>query len=252
MDHTLRHEGLALDISRAEISDAGNADREGARSNISTTRWRAGPRRRTSRPSIRARSRITALSSPIRCASTPPARITAPARPPISPMTRSTTPRATRSVDADARAVGLSRHSEREFGPLAIWKNWAKEVSGKPIDSGHFLPEENPDATAARSARILPTLSDDQPSTGRQRFPAPRTSRPPCRSMRRGSATYLSDHIAGFEGPLTIRQFRGGQSNPTYLLETPTRRYVLRRKPPGKLLPSAHAVDREFRIISAL
>lgn len=63
---------------------------------------------------------------------------------------------------------------------------------------------------------------------------------------------YLRAHIAGFEGPLTIRQFRGGQSNPTYLLETPARRYVLRRKPPGKLLPSAHAVDREFKIIAAL
>ena len=49
-----------------------------------------------------------------------------------------------------------------------------------------------------------------------------------------------------------MRQFKGGQSNPTYLLETPARRYVLRRKPPGKLLPSAHAVDREFRVIRAL
>jgi aminoglycoside phosphotransferase (APT) family kinase protein len=49
-----------------------------------------------------------------------------------------------------------------------------------------------------------------------------------------------------------VRQFKGGQSNPTYLLETPARRYVLRRKPPGKLLPSAHAVDREFRVIRAL
>ncbi|HWV42128.1 phosphotransferase family protein [Pseudorhodoplanes sp.] len=65
-------------------------------------------------------------------------------------------------------------------------------------------------------------------------------------------ADYLKGRIAGFAGPLTIRQFRGGQSNPTYLLETPHRRYVLRRKPPGKLLPSAHAVDREFRVISAL
>src|SRR5262249_10250228 len=53
-------------------------------------------------------------------------------------------------------------------------------------------------------------------------------------------------------GPLAVRQFKGGQSNPTYLLETPQRRYVLRRKPPGKLLPSAHAVDREFRVVSAL
>jgi len=63
---------------------------------------------------------------------------------------------------------------------------------------------------------------------------------------------YLRRSVAGFSGPLTVRQFKGGQSNPTYLLETPSRRYVLRRKPPGKLLPSAHAVDREFRVISAL
>ncbi|MGE4165964.1 MAG: phosphotransferase family protein [Xanthobacteraceae bacterium] len=64
--------------------------------------------------------------------------------------------------------------------------------------------------------------------------------------------TYLTRHIAGFAGPLTLRQFKGGQSNPTYLLETPARKYVLRRKPPGKLLPSAHAVDREYRVIRAL
>ena len=63
---------------------------------------------------------------------------------------------------------------------------------------------------------------------------------------------YLTREVAGFAGPLTVQQFKGGQSNPTYLLETPARRYVLRRKPPGKLLPSAHAVDREFRVISAL
>jgi aminoglycoside phosphotransferase (APT) family kinase protein len=63
---------------------------------------------------------------------------------------------------------------------------------------------------------------------------------------------YLAAHAPGFAGPLEVRQFKGGQSNPTYLLETPARKYVLRRKPPGKLLPSAHAVDREFRVISAL
>src|SRR5262250_2917687 len=65
-------------------------------------------------------------------------------------------------------------------------------------------------------------------------------------------AAFLADHVKGFAGPLAVRQFKGGQSNPTYLLETPQRKYVLRRKPPGKLLPSAHAVDREFRAISAL
>src|SRR5712691_3975237 len=63
---------------------------------------------------------------------------------------------------------------------------------------------------------------------------------------------YLARQVAGFAPPLTVHQFKGGQSNPTYLLETPARRYELRRKPPGKLLPSAHAVDREFRVISAL
>jgi aminoglycoside phosphotransferase (APT) family kinase protein len=64
--------------------------------------------------------------------------------------------------------------------------------------------------------------------------------------------TFLAARLPDFAGPLAVRQFKGGQSNPTYLLETSARRYVLRRKPPGKLLPSAHAVDREFRIISAL
>ena len=47
-------------------------------------------------------------------------------------------------------------------------------------------------------------------------------------------------------------QFQGGQSNPTYFLESPGGKYVLRRKPPGKLLPSAHAVDREYRVLAAL
>jgi aminoglycoside phosphotransferase (APT) family kinase protein len=63
---------------------------------------------------------------------------------------------------------------------------------------------------------------------------------------------WLKANVEGYEGPLEVRQFKGGQSNPTYQLVTPNRRYVLRRKPPGKLLPSAHAVDREFKVISAL
>lgn len=63
---------------------------------------------------------------------------------------------------------------------------------------------------------------------------------------------YLSSHVESFRGPLSIRQFKGGQSNPTYLLDAGSGRYVVRRKPPGKLLKSAHAVDREFRVISAL
>ena len=63
---------------------------------------------------------------------------------------------------------------------------------------------------------------------------------------------YLRSHLEGYAGPLTVRQFKGGQSNPTYLLETGGASYVMRRKPPGELLKSAHAVDREYRVISAL
>src|SRR5262244_4352672 len=63
---------------------------------------------------------------------------------------------------------------------------------------------------------------------------------------------YMRAHVEGFAGALTVRQFRGGQSNPTYYLSAGAREYVLRRKPPGKLLPSAHAVEREYRVISAL
>lgn len=63
---------------------------------------------------------------------------------------------------------------------------------------------------------------------------------------------YLAAHVAGFTGPLSVSQFKGGQSNPTFLLTGGGRQYVLRRKPPGKLLPSAHAVDREYRVLSAL
>ena len=63
---------------------------------------------------------------------------------------------------------------------------------------------------------------------------------------------WMADNVEGFEGPLSVEQFKGGQSNPTYKLDTPGRRYVLRRKPPGELLPSAHAVDREFKVMDAL
>ena len=65
-------------------------------------------------------------------------------------------------------------------------------------------------------------------------------------------ADYASAHVEGFAGPMEVRQFKGGQSNPTYQLITPSKKYVMRRKPPGKLLPSAHAVDREYKVITAL
>lgn len=63
---------------------------------------------------------------------------------------------------------------------------------------------------------------------------------------------WMSANVEGYKGPLTVSQFKGGQSNPTYRLDTPTTAYVMRRKPFGKLLPSAHAVDREFKVIAAL
>ena len=65
---------------------------------------------------------------------------------------------------------------------------------------------------------------------------------------------HLSQHLSGFEGPLSVEQFKGGQSNPTYKLVTPQRAYVMRSKPgpASKLLPSAHAIEREFRVMHAL
>ncbi len=63
---------------------------------------------------------------------------------------------------------------------------------------------------------------------------------------------YLQAHIEDFQGPMTVKQFEGGQSNPTFQLITPNRTYVLRKQPPGELLPSAHQVDREYRVMHAL
>lgn len=63
---------------------------------------------------------------------------------------------------------------------------------------------------------------------------------------------YMREHVSGYRGPFSVQQFEGGQSNPTFLLETSSRRYVMRKQPPGELLPSAHAVDREYRVMAAL
>lgn len=65
-------------------------------------------------------------------------------------------------------------------------------------------------------------------------------------------AVYLRDFLPAMDDTLVVRQFQGGQSNPTYLLETAGRSYVLRKKPPGKVLPSAHMVEREYKVIRAL
>ena len=63
---------------------------------------------------------------------------------------------------------------------------------------------------------------------------------------------FMEANVDGFSGKLTVEEFAGGQSNPTYLLSAGTRQYVMRRKPPGVLLKSAHAIDREYRVIRAL
>jgi aminoglycoside phosphotransferase (APT) family kinase protein len=85
-------------------------------------------------------------------------------------------------------------------------------------------------------------MSQLQEATERHRFDADRL------------AGYLAGHLPGFAGPLEVKQFQGGQSNPTYLLITPARRYVMRSKPgpAARLLPSAHAIEREFRLMRAL
>src|SRR5688572_4849101 len=92
--------------------------------------------------------------------------------------------------------------------------------------------------------KLLPPMFDQfigtKPVEERHRLDVPRLE------------AYLRERVEGFRGPLEIEQFKGGQSNPTYRLSAGGRRYALRRKPPGKLLPSAHAVDREYRVIQAL
>jgi aminoglycoside phosphotransferase (APT) family kinase protein len=65
-------------------------------------------------------------------------------------------------------------------------------------------------------------------------------------------SAWMERHVADFAGPVVVEQFRGGQSNPTYRITTPARAYVLRRKPPGALLKGAHAVEREWKVLSAL
>lgn len=65
-------------------------------------------------------------------------------------------------------------------------------------------------------------------------------------------ARWMEDHIPGFTGPLTVEQFKGGQSNPTYKLSSPNNAYVLRRKPPGQLLKGAHAIEREAQVMTGL
>ncbi len=76
--------------------------------------------------------------------------------------------------------------------------------------------------------------------------------RPGHRFDERRLVGYLADRLEGFDGELSVRQFEGGQSNPTFMLSAGARRFVLRKKPPGELLPTAHMIEREFRVLQAL
>ncbi len=76
--------------------------------------------------------------------------------------------------------------------------------------------------------------------------------RMPIASMRVRLGEYLQNNLEGYTGPLNVQQFEGGQSNPTFLIGCGGNKYVLRKKPPGKLLPSAHQVEREYRVMKAL
>jgi len=84
---------------------------------------------------------------------------------------------------------------------------------------------------------------------------APENTREPKEAHRIDEAklaSWMAENVDGFGGPATVRKFRGGQSNPTYWIGAGDRAYALRKKPPGKLLPSAHAVEREHRVMTAL
>lgn len=65
-------------------------------------------------------------------------------------------------------------------------------------------------------------------------------------------SSYLERNIEHYSGPATVTQFSGGQSNPTFLIDASGQKYVLRKKPPGDLLPSAHMIEREYRVLAAL
>ena len=196
----LRHEGVALDISRAEISDAGNADREGA---DRISRLQDGELDQGQGPvrlSIRARSRITARSSPIRCASTPPARITAPARPPISATTRSITPRATRSARR-CSCCGARPAFRAESGPLAIWKQLGEGRVGQADRFRAFSAGGKSGRDRRRLARILPTLTTMTAIDRQAAFSGTKEVAPALSIDAARLSAYLHGRIRGFRRP---------------------------------------------------
>ena len=119
----------------------------------------------------------------------------------------------------------------------------------------HRRAEPGLRAGRRQETRIEPTgppMTDASSLDAQTAFSGTREVDPRYRLDNAALDAWMTEHVPGYAGPLTVRQFKGGQSNPTYELITPTAAYVLRRKPPGALLPSAHAVDREYQVISAL
>ena len=95
-------------------------------------------------------------------------------------------------------------------------------------------------------------MPQPQEESRQVKFSGTREVVPRLRFDQKKLEAYMEENVPTFRGPLKVKQFKGGQSNPTYELSAPSGKYVLRRKPPGELLPSAHAVDREYRVMTAL
>ena len=113
------------------------------------------------------------------------------------------------------------------------------------IDSGHFMAEENPAGDPRRASAVPAPMRIDR----QQAFSGTTAADIPAAAL---CDLPLATASMASQDRWTIARFKGGQSNPTYALDTPRRHYVLRRKPFGKLLPSAHAIEREYRVTDAL
>ena len=133
-----------------------------------------------------------------------------------------------------------------------------EDEAARYLSSASFLATGLPDSTPnARGPRPPSPLKGFSSSTVDRAAAAgddgAATAMPATIPVRPGHAfdvaalsTWMSSHVAGFNGPIDVTQFEGGQSNPTFLLRSPGAAYVLRKKPPGQLLPSAHLVEREY------
>jgi aminoglycoside phosphotransferase (APT) family kinase protein len=104
----------------------------------------------------------------------------------------------------------------------------------------------------SRGANRSPSGSSERSDRGSRANPGAKLIAPAHPIDAAALGVWLRANVDAGIGELVVEQYQGGQSNPTYRVTAGARRYVLRRKPPGKLLPSAHAVDREFRVMSAL